>query len=99
MTRTLPGHVGVFAIFLSGIVQTAAHLHGLVETPHAARRPLVSLPASDRFPLFGFVLRIFQTPELALLHGIIWRLRITDTIPFGTGWPALHTHRRDSCAV
>jgi AGZA family xanthine/uracil permease-like MFS transporter len=69
----LAWHVGVFACFLSGIVQTAgAFCTDWVRrhTPRAALLcPLAGLAIA--FLCLGFILRIFQTPELALLPAVI----------------------------
>jgi len=99
----LAWHLGVFACFLSGIVQTAGAFCTdwlRRHTPRAALLcPLAGIAIA--FLCLGFVLRIFQTPELALLPTvIISRLRITDTIAFpDAGRSALHTRRRNSCCA
>ncbi len=78
-------------------------LHGLVEAPHAARRPLVSAGRHrDRFPLFGIRLADFSDSRTgpAADGDYSRRLRITDSVALpDPGRPALHTRRRDSrCA-
>ena len=69
----LAWHMGVFACFLSGIVQTAGAFCTdwlRRHTPRAALLcPLAGIAIA--FLCLGFVLRIFQTPELALLPTII----------------------------
>jgi adenine/guanine/hypoxanthine permease len=69
----LAWHLGVFACFLSGIVQSVGAFctDGLRRhTPRAALLcPLAGLAIA--FLCLGFVLRIFQTPELALLPAVI----------------------------
>jgi adenine/guanine/hypoxanthine permease len=69
----LAWHLGVFACFLSGMVQTAGAFctdwlrH---HTPRAALLcPLAGIAIA--FLCLGFVLRIFQTPELAVLPAVI----------------------------
>ena len=69
----LAWQVGVFACFLSGLVQTAGAFCTdwlRRHTPRAALLcPLAGLAIA--FLCLGFILRIFQTPELALLPAII----------------------------
>ena len=69
----LAWHLGVFACFLSGIVQTAGAFCTdwlRRHTPRAALLcPLAGIAIG--FLCLGFVLRIFQTPELALLPTVI----------------------------
>ncbi len=69
----LAWHLGVFACFVSGMVQTAgAFCTDWLRryTPRAALlTPLAGLAIA--FLCLGFVLRIFQTPELALLPTVI----------------------------
>lgn len=82
---------GVFASFLSGVVQTAgAFCTDWLRryTPRAALLcPLAGIAMA--FLCLGFVLRIFQTPELALLPAIIVltifsaRIRLPYRIPGG----------------
>ncbi len=65
--------MGVFACFVSGIVQTAGAFCTdwlRRHTPRAALLcPLAGIAIA--FLCLGFVLRIFQTPELALLPAVI----------------------------
>jgi AGZA family xanthine/uracil permease-like MFS transporter len=87
----LAWHVGVFACFLSGIVQTAGAFctdRLRRHTPRAALLcPLAGLAMA--FLCLGFILRIFQTPELALLPAVIIlavyssRIRLPFRIPGG----------------
>jgi AGZA family xanthine/uracil permease-like MFS transporter len=87
----LSWHVGVFACFLSGIVQTAGAFCTdwlRRHTPRAALLcPLAGIAIA--FLCLGFVLRIFQTPELALLPTVIIlavygsRIRLPYRIPGG----------------
>jgi AGZA family xanthine/uracil permease-like MFS transporter len=87
----LSWHVGVFACFLSGIVQTAGAFCTdwlRRHTPRAALLcPLAGIAIA--FLCLGFVLRIFQTPELALLPTVIIlavygsRIRLPFRIPGG----------------
>lgn len=69
----LAWHLGVFACFASGIVQTAGAFCTdwlRRHTPRAALLcPLAGIAIA--FLCLGFVLRIFQTPELALLPAVI----------------------------
>lgn len=69
----LAWHLGVFACFLSGIVQTVGAFCTdwlRRHTPRAALLcPLAGIAIA--FLCLGFVLRIFQTPELALLPAVI----------------------------
>ncbi len=66
-------HVGVFACFVSGVVQTAGAFCTdwlRRHTPRAALLcPLAGIAIA--FLCLGFILRIFQTPELALLPAVI----------------------------
>ena len=88
---TLAWQAGVFASFLSGIVQTAGAFCTdwlRRHTPRAALLcPLAGIAMA--FLCLGFVLRIFQTPELALLPAIIVlavfsaRIRLPFRIPGG----------------
>ena len=94
-TRThdsqLAWHLGVFACFLSGIVQTAGAFCTdwfRRHTPRAALLcPLAGIAIS--FLCLGFVLQIFQTPELALLPSVIIlavygsRIRLPFRMPGG----------------
>ena len=87
----LAWHLGLFACFLSGIVQTAGAFctDGLRRhAPLAALLcPLAGLAIA--FLCLGFVLRIFQTPELALLPTVIIlavyssRIRLPFRMPGG----------------
>jgi AGZA family xanthine/uracil permease-like MFS transporter len=87
----LAWHVGVFACFLSGIVQTAGAFCTdwlRRHTPRAALLcPLAGIAIA--FLCLGFVLRIFQTPELALLPTVIIlavygsRIRLPFRMPGG----------------
>jgi AGZA family xanthine/uracil permease-like MFS transporter len=87
----LAWHVGVFACFLSGIVQAAGAFCTdwlRRHTPRAALLcPLAGIAIA--FLCLGFVLRIFQTPELALLPTVIIlavygsRIRLPYRIPGG----------------
>jgi AGZA family xanthine/uracil permease-like MFS transporter len=87
----LAWHLGVFACFLSGIVQTAGAFCTdwlRRHTPRAALLcPLASIAIA--FLCLGFVLRIFQTPELALLPTVIIlavygsRIRLPFRMPGG----------------
>ncbi len=84
-------HLGVFACFLSGIVQTAGAFCTdwlRRHTPRAALLcPLAGIAIA--FLCLGFVLRIFQTPELALLPTVIIlavygsRIRLPFRMPGG----------------
>jgi len=69
----LAWHVGIFACFLSGIVQTAGAFCTdwlRRHTPRAALLcPLAGIAIA--FLCLGFVLKIFQTPELALVPTVI----------------------------
>jgi AGZA family xanthine/uracil permease-like MFS transporter len=69
----LAWHLGVFACFVSGVVQTAGAFCTDWLRRHAPRAallcPLAGLAIA--FLCLGFVLRIFQTPELALLPAVI----------------------------
>jgi len=87
----LAWHLGVFACFVSGIVQTAGAFCTdwlRRRTPRAALLcPLAGLAIA--FLCLGFVLRIFQTPELALLPAVIIlavygsRMRLPFRMPGG----------------
>jgi AGZA family xanthine/uracil permease-like MFS transporter len=87
----LAWQAGVFASFLSGIVQTAGAFCTdwlRRHTPRAALLcPLAGIAMA--FLCLGFVLRIFQTPELALLPAIVVltifsaRIRLPFRIPGG----------------
>ena len=87
----LAWHLGVFACFLSGIVQTAGAFCTdwlRRHTPRAALLcPLAGLAIS--FLCLGFILQIFQTPELALLPTVIIlavygsRIRLPFRMPGG----------------
>jgi len=87
----LAWQAGVFASFLSGIVQTAGAFCTdwlRRHTPRAALLcPLAGIAMA--FLCLGFVLRIFQTPELALLPAIVVlaifsaRVRLPFRIPGG----------------
>lgn len=69
----LAWHLGVFACFVSGIVQTAGAFCTdwlRRHTPRAALLcPLAGIAIS--FLCLGFILQIFQTPQLALLPAVI----------------------------
>jgi AGZA family xanthine/uracil permease-like MFS transporter len=88
---SLAWQAGVFASFLSGIVQTAGAFCTdwlRRHTPRAALLcPLAGIAMA--FLCLGFVLRIFQTPELALLPAIVVltifsaRIRLPFRIPGG----------------
>jgi AGZA family xanthine/uracil permease-like MFS transporter len=87
----LAWHLGVFACFLSGVVQTAGAFCTdwlRRHTPRAALLcPLAGIAIA--FLCLGFVLRIFQTPELALLPTVIIlsvygsRIRLPFRMPGG----------------
>jgi adenine/guanine/hypoxanthine permease len=87
----LAWRLGVFACFLSGIVQTAGAFCTdwlRRHTPRAALLcPLAGIAIA--FLCLGFVLRIFQTPELALLPTVIIlavyssRIRLPFRMPGG----------------
>jgi AGZA family xanthine/uracil permease-like MFS transporter len=87
----LAWHLGVFACFLSGIVQTGGAFCTdwlRRHTPRAALLcPLAGIAIA--FLCLGFVLRIFQTPELALLPTVIIlavygsRIRLPFRMPGG----------------
>jgi AGZA family xanthine/uracil permease-like MFS transporter len=87
----LAWQAGVFASFLSGIVQTAGAFCTdwlRRSTPRAALLcPLAGIAMA--FLCLGFVLRIFQTPELALLPAIVVltifsaRVRLPFRVPGG----------------
>jgi AGZA family xanthine/uracil permease-like MFS transporter len=87
----LAWQVGVFACFLSGIVQTAGAFCTdwlRRHTPRAALLcPLAGIAIA--FLCLGFILRIFQTPELALVPTVIIltvygsRMRLPFRIPGG----------------
>jgi AGZA family xanthine/uracil permease-like MFS transporter len=87
----LAWQTGVFASFLSGIVQTGGAFCTdwlRRHTPRAALLcPLAGIAMA--FLCLGFVLRIFQTPELALLPAIVVltifsaRIRLPFRIPGG----------------
>jgi AGZA family xanthine/uracil permease-like MFS transporter len=87
----LAWQAGVFASFLSGIVQTAGAFCTdwlRRHTPRAALLcPLAGIAMA--FLCLGFVLKIFQTPELALLPAIVVltifsaRIRLPFRIPGG----------------
>lgn len=87
----LAWQAGVFASFLSGVVQTAGAFCTdwlRRNTPRAALLcPLAGIAMA--FLCLGFVLRIFQTPELALLPAIVVltifsaRIRLPFRIPGG----------------
>jgi AGZA family xanthine/uracil permease-like MFS transporter len=87
----LTWHLGVFACFVSGIVQTAGAFCTdwlRRHTPRAALLcPLAGIAIA--FLCLGFVLRIFQTPELALLPTVIIlavygsRIRLPFRMPGG----------------
>ena len=87
----LTWHVGIFACFLSGIVQTAGAFCTdwlRRHTPRAALLcPLAGIGIA--FLCLGFIMRIFQTPELALLPTVIIlavygsRMRLPLRIPGG----------------
>jgi len=87
----LAWHVGVFACFLSGIVQTAGAFCTDWLRRHSPRAALLCPLAgiAIAFLCLGFVLRIFQTPELALLPTVIIlavygsRIRLPYRIPGG----------------
>jgi AGZA family xanthine/uracil permease-like MFS transporter len=69
----LAWHMGIFACFVSGVVQTAGAFCTdwlRRHTPRAALLcPLAGIAIA--FLCLGFILRIFQTPELALLPAVI----------------------------
>ena len=100
----LAWQAGVFASFLSGIVQTAGAFCTdwlRRHTPRAALLcPLAGIAMA--FLCLGFVLRIFQTPELALLPAIVVltifsaRIRLAFSHSRRT---RLHRHRGDSCGA
>jgi adenine/guanine/hypoxanthine permease len=87
----LAWHMGVFACFVSGVVQTAGAFCTdwlRRHTPRAALLcPLAGIAIA--FLCLGFILRIFQTPELALLPSVIIlavygaHLRLPFRIPGG----------------
>jgi adenine/guanine/hypoxanthine permease len=87
----LAWHLGVFACFVSGIVQTAGAFCTdwlRRHTPRAALLcPLAGIAIA--FLCLGFILRIFQTPELALLPTVIIlavygsRIRLPFRMPGG----------------
>lgn len=87
----LAWHLGVFACFVSGIVQTVGAFCTdwlRKHTPRAALLcPLAGLAIA--FLCLGFILRIFQTPELALLPTVIIlavygsRMRLPFRMPGG----------------
>jgi AGZA family xanthine/uracil permease-like MFS transporter len=87
----LAWHLGVFACLLSGIVQTVGAFCTdwlRRHTPRAALLcPLAGIAIA--FLCLGFVLRIFQTPELALVPTVIIlavygsRIRLPFRIPGG----------------
>src|ERR1700734_252170 len=87
----LAWQTGVFASFLSGIVQTTGAFCTdwlRRHTPRAALLcPLAGIAMA--FLCLGFVLRIFQTPELALLPAIVVltifsaRIRLPFRLPGG----------------
>ncbi|MBZ5662538.1 MAG: NCS2 family permease [Acidobacteriia bacterium] len=87
----LAWHLGVFACFVSGIVQTAGAFCTdwlRRHTPRAALLcPLAGIAIA--FLCLGFVLQIFQTPELALLPTVIIlavygsRIRLPYRMPGG----------------
>src|SRR6202521_4367473 len=87
----LAWQLGVFACFVSGIVQTAGAFCTdwlRRHTPRAALLcPLAGIAIA--FLCLGFILRIFQTPELALLPTVIIlavygsRIRLPYRIPGG----------------
>jgi AGZA family xanthine/uracil permease-like MFS transporter len=87
----LAWHIGVFACFISGIVQTAGAFCTDWLRKYAPRAallcPLAGLAIA--FLCLGFVLRIFQTPELALLPTVIIlavygsRIRLPFRMPGG----------------
>src|SRR3984957_8820818 len=87
----LAWEAGVFASFLSGIVQTAGAFCTDWLRRHTPRAALLSPLAGIAmvFLCLGFVLRIFQTPELALLPAIVVltifsaRIRLPFRIPGG----------------
>jgi AGZA family xanthine/uracil permease-like MFS transporter len=70
---TLTWQVGLFACFLSGVIQTAGAFCTdwlRQNTPRAALLcPLAGIALA--FLCLGFILRIFQAPELALLPSIV----------------------------
>ncbi len=87
----LAWHLGVFACFVSGIVQTAGAFCTdwlRSHTPRAALLcPLAGIAMS--FLCLGFILQIFQVPELALLPAVIIlavyasRIRLPFQMPGG----------------
>ena len=87
----LAWHLGVFACFVSGIVQTGGAFCTDWLRKYAPRAallcPLAGLAIA--FLCLGFVLRIFQTPELALLPAVIIlavygsRIRLPFRMPGG----------------
>jgi adenine/guanine/hypoxanthine permease len=87
----LTWHVGIFACFVSGIVQTAGAFCTdwlRRNTPRAALLcPLAGIAIA--FLCLGFILRIFQAPELALLPTVIIlavygsRIRLPFRMPGG----------------
>jgi len=87
----LTWHMGVFASFVSGIVQTVGAFCTdwlRRHTPRAALLcPLAGIAIA--FLCLGFILRIFQTPELALLPAVIIlavygsRIRLPFRLPGG----------------
>jgi AGZA family xanthine/uracil permease-like MFS transporter len=87
----LAWHLGVFACFVSGIVQTAGAFCTDWLRRHAPRAALLCPLAgiAIAFLCLGFVLRIFQTPELALLPTVIIlavygsRMRLPFRVPGG----------------
>jgi len=87
----LAWHLGVFACFLSGIVQTAGAFCTDWLRRHTPRAALLTPLAgiAIAFLCLGFILRIFQTPELALLPTVIIlavygsRIRLPFRVPGG----------------
>ena len=100
----LAWHLGVFACFLSGIVQTAGAFCTdwlRRHTPRAALLcPLAGIAIA--FLCMGFILRIFQTPELALCADGNYSGGVRIANPFAvahSGRSALHSRRSDSGCV
>jgi AGZA family xanthine/uracil permease-like MFS transporter len=87
----LAWHLGVFACFVSGMVQTAGAFSTdwlRRHTPRAALLcPLAGIAIS--YLCLGFILQIFETPELALLPAVIIlavygsRIRLPFRMPGG----------------
>ena len=97
----LAWHVGVFACFLSGIVQTAGAFCTDWMRRHTPRAALLCPLAgiAIAFLCLGFVLRIFQTPTLALLPAVIILAVYGSRIRLPLRWACCRCSPRGACSL